>query len=293
LAELLVALVVFAVVSAGAFYLLSSQNREWKLTLDRTSLDLVGKGTLDELQKAVRTSGSGLPDSVGGMKVWASGEEMATFVSNLGGGIDSAAGFDYVPDAGSGKLWVQVTDALNFEDSGYARLDLLTAVDHGHGLSGSGGAKSYTLRILDRVSGCGSDSVILDVSSLVAEPHKWDQPGDVRVPYMAQVVNIDSNTYRKSNDTLYVRHNSQPLESVLTTGVDFLRFWYHHPVDGWLDSLSPTAPANQVDKVRIRLVMRTGTVDPVLLQHDPSSRGYQLLRMETEVATRTAALTNR
>ena len=290
LVELLAAMAVFVIVGSMGMYVLAVQNRSWKTESDKTVVQMMAKGTLDELTRAVRMTGSGLPDGAGGMKVYGSGNERATFVMNEDGGADTVQGWNW--NRTTKRLSIAVNDATRFGYLGYARLNLKVPSAGLHAASGVS-VQSFTLGVVDWAvssGGCG-DSIVLDVTSLQNAPYNWNLVGDIQGMVNSLVQNIDSLTYRKSNDTLYLKQNIQP-ETVYALGIDTLRFQYFHPVDGWRDSLSPTAPANAVQKVRIRLVMRTRNVDSKLLSSDPSSRGYHFSKMETEVGLRTSALVN-
>jgi len=289
LVEILAAMAVFAIVGSMGFYILSAQNRGWKTESDKTAVQMMAKGSLDELSRAVRMTGSGLADGAGGVKVYGSGEEKATFVMNEDGGRATILGAVWTP--GTKKLHLKVDSAENFAYLGYARLDLKVPPMGAHSATPFR-TKTYTLGVLDRMTasyGCG-DSIILDGTTLVDSG--WTYASDVQVFLNSAIQNIDSVTYRKSNDTLYLKRNIQG-ETVFALGVDTMHLQYYHPVDGWRDSLSGTSPANTVLKVRIRLVFRTPNVDSKLLASDHSSRGYHFSKMETEVGLRTTELLNR
>lgn len=290
LIEILVALAVFMVVGGGVMYVLVEQNKAWNVSAEEATMNLTAKATLDELSRGFRMAGSGLPDLSGGMKVHGAGQEKVVLVMNERGGQDTVLGWTW--EQTTKKLRIAVHDASRIEYLGYARLALLVPAPGFH--SGSGvTARMFTLGVVDRTdahSACG-DSVILDVAPLMDLPNGWDQVGDI-VPLLNGLVqNIDSITYRKANDTLYVRRNIQD-ETAFATGVDSLRFWYRHPVDGWRDSLSSSFPSNTIDKVRIRLVFRTSRVDAKLLARNPASRGYRSNRMQMDIALRNLNLTN-
>jgi len=292
LIELLVAAAVFMVVGSGIMYALSSSNQDWAIASGKVSMELTAKATLEELARAVRMTGSGLPDRMGGVKVFGAGEEKATFVMNENGGVDTVRNSSWEP--GSGTLRIHVKDATRFSYKGYVRVDLDVPPIGAHrdDLLGTF-TKSFTLGVLDRTTsgaGCG-DSILVDVSALEAAPYNWNKPGDISALGNSLIQSLDSITYRKSGDTLFLKRNIQS-ETAFTTGVDSMRIWYHHPIDGWGDSLSGTLPADRFDKVRIRLVMRTKNVDFALLRRDKASRGYRLFRMETEVAMRNSELSN-
>ncbi|MCB9497602.1 MAG: prepilin-type N-terminal cleavage/methylation domain-containing protein [Fibrobacteria bacterium] len=289
--EILVALAIFMVVGSGAMYVLSAQNRDWKISNDAATMNLTAKALLDELTRGFRMAGSGLPDYAGGMKVFGDGEERVVVVMNEDGWLDTIQGWSW--DIATATLKLAVNDASRFAYLGYARVDLRVPAPGSH--SGSGvSPRSFTLGVVDRTRGSGScgDSLVLDVSTLQAAPNSWDQAGDIVPLIHGLAQNVDSISYRKSKDTLYLKRNIQP-ETVFATGLDSLRFWYHHPSTGWGDSLSSAFPSGMVNKVRIRLVLRTGHPDRKLLQQDSSSRGYQFCRMETDLALRNTNLTNR
>lgn len=292
LIEVLVAMVLFVSVGAMVMMVFTNQNRSFKTESDKIDVAMMAQGTLDELTRAVRMTGAGLPDGAAGLKVWGAGEERATFVMNDTRGVDTVANYAYVPIRR--RLRIAVHDASRFSDSGFARVTLLTPPPGYHAPFGGTTARNFTLGILERVAqagGCG-DSLVLDATPLIAAPNRWDRVTDVRAVKNSLVHNIDSLTYRKGGDTLYLRQNRQA-ETRFALGVDSLHFRYWHPAAGWLDSLSGAKPANQIDKVWIRLVMRTRVPDAKLRKQDPSSRGYRFAIMETEVSLRNTNLVNR
>jgi prepilin-type N-terminal cleavage/methylation domain-containing protein len=291
LIEILVALSLFVLVGSGAMYVLSAQNRNWKLASDQSDMNMTAKSVLDELSRSFRMVGSGLPDYAGGMVVHGSGEERVTLVMNESGADDTVLGCYW--DRAAKRLRIAVHDATRFEYLGYARIDLRVPAPGLHAASGLS-TQSFSLGIVDRTDAQGScgDSLILDTSPLQNAPIYWTNAGDIAPLVNGTVQNIDSVTYRKSFDSLYVKRNIQS-ETIFATGLDSLRFWYNHPTAGWQDSLSPVYPANTVNKVRVRIVLRTSKVDSKLLAQVPSSRGYQFWRMETDLALRNTNLTNR
>jgi prepilin-type N-terminal cleavage/methylation domain-containing protein len=292
LIEVLVAMVLFVSVGALVMMVFTNQNRSFKTESDKVDVAMMAQGTLDELTRAVRMTGGGLPDGTAGIQVWGAGEERATFVMNETRGMDTIAGYAYVP--GRKKLRVSINDAARFSDSGFVRITLFSPAPGSHAPFGSVSARVFTLGILERVASAGrcGDSLVLDATPLVSAPNFWTLSGDVQAGKNSIVYNVDSLTYRKSSDTLYLRQNRQG-ESVFALGIDSLRFRYWHPAAGWLDSLSGANPANQIDKVWIRLVMRSRVPDPKLAKRDSSSRGYRFSIMETEVSVRNTNLVNR
>lgn len=295
LIEILVAVVLFVVVASMGVYVFTAQNRGWKMESDKVAVQMMAKGTLDELSRAARLTGNGLPEGMGGIEVFGGGPERATFVSNEDGAADTVRGFEWTP--GAGRLSLAVTDSRRFSELGYVWVELNVPLVAGPGVSATAATtvRPFVLPVVDRTTsaggGCG-DSIILDVTSLEGTPNFWNSPGNIRPVTLGLVQKLDSTTYRQSGDTLYLRRNRLG-ESVFAIGVDTLRLSYFHPADGWRDSLSGSVPANVVSKVRIRLVMRSPKPDFKLLEDSPATRGYRFSRLEMEVALRATALTNR
>lgn len=291
LIEILVAMALFMVIGGGVMYVLQSQNRSWKLSSDRATMNLTAKATLDEMVRSIRMAGSGLPDFSGGLKVFGSGEEKVVIVMNEGGGQDQVGTSTW--DIANRTLSVQVNNASLFSHQGYASLTLWVPAPGSHAAAGVS-LQTFTLGVVDRAraNGACSEIVVLDVSRLQGPPYNWNLPGDIEAFSGSLMQNVDSLTYFKSHDTLFVKRNIQD-STLFATGIDTMRLWYHHPEDGWKDSLSPVSPVDVIDKVRLRLVFRTPRVDSKLLAQDPASRGHQFSRMETELALRNTNLTNR
>lgn len=291
LVEVLVSLVVLVVVATMAMQVFRSQHQNWKSESDRAEVGMMALGTIDEISRAVRMTGGGMPRGAGGIKTWAASTPGITFVVNRSRGIDTVRGYTYLPT--SRKLQVALDSAGRFSDSGYA----LLTVRH-PATVGPAGTPSvdelYRLPILERVDGgssCGRDSLVLDARVLANLPNNWSSPTNILVASNTLVYNIDSLSFRKSNDTLYTWAN-RAKATVFALGIDSFRVQYRHPVAGWSDALSNTTPAKAVDMVRIRVVMRNRVKSQWLQTKDPSSKGYRYTRLETEVGLRNDSLVN-
>ena len=292
LVEVLVAMVIMGFVSGMVMTVFQYQNRNWKTESDKAEVAMMARGTLEELTRAIRMTGGWLPDVTAGLQVFGSGEERVTFVLNGAQWVDSARGYTYIPS--TKRLRVAVDSSERFSQDGNAFLNLMVPPSGSSSPTPGSVNRMFRLPILERISstgGCG-DSLVLDAALLTDSPNSWNWTAAIGVPSKTLVYNLDSVSYRKSLDTLYTRWNRQP-EGVYALGVDSLRIQYWHPVAGWGDSLSGSTPANRIEKVRIRLVMRTRKVDKKLLAQSPASRGYRFSTMETEVALRNDSLVNR
>lgn len=292
LVEILVSVVILGVVAGMTMTVFQYQNTNWKTESDKAEVAMAAKGVIDEMSRMIRMTGGGLPDNTVGLKVWGSGEEMVSFVLNSNNWADTSSGSTYDPD--NGRLSIAVDSAAKFNPSGYVQvqLDFPPVGSSAPASANRTILTPFMLKVLERVGGCGQDSIVVDVGFLQDPPHDLTWPEAVSVPLQRPVYNLDSITFRKSNDTLYTKWN-RLTESVFAIGVDTLRLQYWHPVAGWRDSLSATSPANRIDKARIRLVMRTRKVDRKLLGSNPSTRGYRFTVLETEVALRNENLVNK
>ena len=294
LVEVLIAMVILGFITGMVMTVFQFQNRTWKMESDKAQVAMMARGTLDEFTRSIRMTGGWLPDGTAGLKVYGSGNEKVTFVLNAMEWVDTARGFVYDPSTSPALLRVAVDSSERFSQLGYALLTLMVPPSGTSSPTAGSVNKSFRLPIIDRVSssgGCG-DSLLLDASSLKASPNSWNWAAAIGVPAKSLVYNLDSATYRKSNDTLFTQWNRQG-ESVYALGIDTLLLKYYHPVDGWRDSLSGTKPANRIEKVRVRLVMRSRTIDKKLLAQSPSTRGYRFSTMETEISLRNDSLVNR
>ena len=292
LVEILVATVILGIVAGMTMTVFQYQNRNWKTESDKAETAMMAKGVIDEMSSMIRMTGGGLKDSTVGLRVWGAGEERVVFVLNSTNWVDTSHGSSY--DPATGELRIAVDSAAKFNPNGYAHVQL-TFPPSGSPVGTPPSVTKldpFTLAVIDRVGGCGHDSVVLDASAMKLAPYSWTWKDAVAVPAQQLVYSLDSVSYRKSHDTLWTKWNRLP-ESIFALGVDTLRLQYWHPVAGWSDSLSGFAPANRIDKVRIRLVLRSRKVDQKLLDDRPATRGYRFTVLETEVALRNENLINK
>lgn len=276
LIELLVAVVLFTIVASLTMMVFSNQDRSFRTESDKAEVALMARGSLDELARAVRMTGSGLPEEAAGVRV--SGGRL-TFVMNESGGADEMADFDYDPTAL--LLGVGVKEASGFSHMGYARVTLTIA-----------SAAVPSVRVLPIVKrfahagGCG-DSLVLDASVL----HPPSGPNAVAVEANTVVYNVDSLSYWKQGDSLMVQRNRLN-PSVYARGLDDLTWSFWNTTAGWQTSLAGLGADKHIDKIRIRLVTRNQSVDAKLLAQDPTSRGYRFSVLETDIALRNTGLVN-
>jgi len=291
LLELLVSMVLLGVVAAMAMHVFQYQHQNWVTESDQVQVQQMAKGSLDEIANDVRMVGAALPEGEAGIKVWPAQTPGISVVLNRTGWIDTALGSRYEPD--KKRLTIALDSASNFSDSGYAMVSLQTPPPGVHGVSSA--MAVYRLPIVDRIvdaGSCTTDSLALDASELVASPRSWTDIADVRVVPGSFVHNLDTVSYFKSNDSLFVKVDTKK-PALFALGIDTLAFTYRHPVSGWSSGLSSSSPASAIDMVRIRLVTRTRKSSKWLMTKKPASRGYVFARMELDVDPRNDNLVNR
>ena len=303
LVEILVATLILGIVAGMTMTVFQYQNRNWKTESDKAETAMMAKGVIDEMSSMIRMTGGGLPECsidafncASGLKVWGAGEERVTFVfnsTNFKGVTLSKGEFD----PSTGRLKIAVDSAIRFNPKGYAAVEIKKPYDGApyntipeYPLSQLE-PHPFTLGVLDRIGGCGKDTLVLDASYFTRPPYSytWNAIG---VDSNSTIWNLDSVTFRKSHDTLWTKWNRLD-ESVFALGVDTLRLQYWHPATGWNDSLSGAAPKDRIDKVRIRIVLRSRKVDQKLLSQRPATRGYRFTVLETEVSLRNENLKNK
>jgi prepilin-type N-terminal cleavage/methylation domain-containing protein len=307
LVEILVALVVMVLVSSGVLVVFQYQNRNAIAQREVAEMNLMAKGLSGELSRTIRMAGGALPPQNGGLKVFGSGSERVVVALNRADGIDTTRAISYFSPGAVATDWgtfqnplvLPVNHAANlFADSGY----VLTTVRVPPASFASGTHPSPTrdtmialpvLKIVvsGTVGGLSVGPLVIADGSWFAS--RWPWTNSVVTSANTWVYALDSVRYWMSNDTVFRGIDRNPA-AAFAVGVDSMRLWYLDPVGGWLDSLYAPDTSREIDKVRIRLRLRTRHVDHVLAKGDPSSRGYRYQTIETEISLRNCAtLSNR
>lgn len=114
---------------------------------------------------------------------------------------------------------------------------------------------------------------------------RWPWANSVQVDVNTFVYALDSVRYFLRSDTLF-RQVDRNDTAPYAVGIDSLRIQYLHPNGNWYDSTWGGNPANQIEKVRISLKVRTRQKDNALARNNPATRGYHYQTIVNEVALR-------
>lgn len=300
--EIMIALVIMVAVSTGALLVFQYQNRNMLSQREITEMNLMAKGVSEEMSRTERMAGGVLPPGVGGFQVWGAGPERLTVVLNRAGGVDTTRDVSrfYVGTLiwnGStyqNALLLPVRRVKGvFTDSGY----IVTTVKVP---PTSYPAGTYPAPVKDTMivlpvqaliesasfPGIGTGAMVVADGSWFAA--RWPWLHSVSTSANTFVYALDSVRYWIRSDTIFRRINRND-SAAYAVGIDSLRIAYMHPNGIWSDSLQAADPANQIQKVRTHIVLRTRHKDRGLETANPSTRGYHFQTVETEVALRNAS----
>lgn len=302
LIEILVALVIMGVVSTGVLTLFQYQNKNMTTTRNVAEMNLMAKGVSEEMSRSLRMAGGVLPPGVGGLQVSANGPEKVTVVLNRGAGVDTTRAGSYfqpgtvvsILGTFENPIFLPVKHVLGvFTDSGYVVTTVRRQV--------SGAAPGTTppagkdtmivMKILKLSPGFAvgpftfGPVVVADGSWFASE---WPWTNSVVVNSNTYVYALDSVRYWCSADTVFRKINRND-SAAYALGIDSLKLGYMHPSGVWSDSLIGTDPANQIQKARLRIRVRTRQKDFSLALKSPSTKGYHYQTIETEVGLRNAS----
>lgn len=302
LIEILVALVIMGVVSTGVLTLFQYQNKNMITTRAVAEMNLMAKGVSEEMSRSLRMAGGVLPPGVGGLVVKADGPEQVTVVLNRGAGVDTTRSGSYfepgtvtsVLGTFENPLFLPVKHVLGvFTDSGYVVTTVKRQVSGApvKTMPPTGKDTMIVMRILKLSAGFSvgpfvfGPVVVADGSWFASQ---WPWTNSVQVSANTYVYALDSVRYWCSDDTVFRKINRND-SAAYALGIDSLKLRYMHPNGAWNDSLIGADPANQIQKARLRIRVRTRQKDFSLAAKNPSTKGYHYQTIETEVGLRNAS----
>ncbi|QQS05763.1 MAG: prepilin-type N-terminal cleavage/methylation domain-containing protein [Fibrobacterota bacterium] len=298
LVEILVALVIMVVVSSSVLMVFQYQSRNAGTQRAIAEMNLMAKGTSEELTRTLRMAGGMLPPGNGGVKVWGAGAERVTVVLNRSGTVDTTrepsvfvfGTLGVGAQSFANPLILPVRNVAGFTDKGYVLTTVRTPPTT-FPVGTTPAPVRDTMIVLPvlalfksvSVAGLATGAVIVADGSYFASKWKW--MNSVRTDVNVFVYGIDSVRYRLMGDTLLRRVNRNDSASY-ALGIDSLRLQYQHPNGNWYDSLWSAVPSGQVEKVRISLKVRTRKKDNALAKTSPPTKGYHYQVIVNEVALR-------
>ncbi|HXP90333.1 MAG TPA: type II secretion system protein [Fibrobacteria bacterium] len=304
LVEILIALVIMALVSSGVLAVFQYQNRDASTKRDVAEMNLMAKGTMEELSRNIRMAGGALPPGIGGLKVYGSGAERVKVALNRNDGVDTMAtpsqfnnSSQSLSCCGSYQKFLVLPVkhvAGVFTDSGYVITDVrVPPVGAPNGTAPS----KDTMIVLKILKLVASGSAVTVNGTSISPPFviadgtwfgsNWNWANSVQTSVSTLVYAMDSVLYWMSNDTVY-RKIDRNLQGAYAVGVDSLHLQYQDPTGVWADSLT-AAGAGTIVMAKIRLRVRTRHADPVLLRTNPSSLGLHYQTVQSEVSLRNSS----
>jgi prepilin-type N-terminal cleavage/methylation domain-containing protein len=304
LVEILIALVIMALVSAGVLAVFQYQNRDASTKRDMAEMDLMAKGMMEELSRNLRMAGGALPPGIGGLKVYGSGAERVKVALNRNDGVDTMATpsqFNNAPQTftccGTFQKFIVLPVkhvAGVFTDSGYVLTDVrVPPVGSPNGTAPSKDTM-IVMKILKLVASGGAVAVngtTINPPFVIADgtwfASGWNWTNSVQTNMNTLVYAMDSVVYWMSNDTVFRKVDRNP-QGAYAVGVDSLHLQYQDPNGVWADSLT-AGGGGTIVMAKVRLRVRTRHADPVLLRANPSTLGRHYQTVQSEVTLRNSS----
>lgn len=305
LPEILIALVIMVMISSGVLVVFQYQNKNMITQRETAEMNLMAKGMSEELSRTVRMAGGVLPPGVGGIVTKGGGDERLTVVLNRAAGVDTTRANSFYFPAGSplnasgdtynNVLYLPMKNVVGiFTDSGYAVTTVKVPIYPYSGTPAPTLDMMVVLKILKMRSSftigmtTTGPALIVDATWFAS---RWPYTDAILVSANTYVYALDSVKYWKSNDTVYRQINRNDA-AAFAVGIDSLRLQYDQPSGNttvWADSVVPANAAQQIQKVRIRMRVRTRQKDYTLAVRNPSTGGYHYQIVESEVSLRNAS----
>jgi len=303
LPEILIALVIMVMISSGVLVVFQYQNRNMITQRATAEMNLMAKGMSEELSRTIRMAGGVLPPGVGGLVTDGTGNESLTVVLNRGAGVDTARlnSFYYPTSLTTGvgtfnkALLIPMENVQGiFTDSGYIATTVRVPPYPCAVNTAPTTDMLVVLKILKISTGVTigpitTGAVIIADASWFAS--RWNYSTAISISANTYVYALDSVKYWKSNDTVF-RQINRNASAAFAVGIDSLRLQYNQPSGNstvWADSVVPSNTAQLIQKVRIRMRVRTRQKDFTLAKKNPSTNGYHYQIIESEVGLRNSS----
>lgn len=286
LVEVLVALVVSTMVVSGVLLSLQYQFKNWVQLEQKAQMGQMSRGIQSEFTRVIRMAGGEMAAGTGGVRDLGDSGLCVLLNENSIRWTPMDSGV-YEPGLASFKVAMS-------KDPLYVPGMLLSLRVNAPPI----GSPAGTTRILDTLltlkvthvkhadsSSGDPDTLTFDASSLV--PY-WNWPGALQAKKGMASYAGDSICYRRRADTLmkfvqdvYRRRDS----GYLAIDLDSFKVAYYVLNKGWQATVSNVG-LDTVQKVKVRLVVRSHAPDPSLKRSKPATGGYKREATETEYSLR-------
>lgn len=286
LVEVLVALVISTMVISGVLLTLQYQFKNWVLLEQKAQMGQMSRGIQSEFTRVIRMAGGEMAAGTGGVRDLGDSGLCILLNENSIQWTPMDSGI-YQPGLGTFKIAMS-------KDPLYVPGMILSLRVNAPPIGSSTG----TTRILDTLltlkvthvkhtdsSSSAPDTLTFDATSLA--PY-WSWTGALQAKKGMATYAGDSICYRRRADTLmkfvqdiYRRRDS----GYLAIDIDSFKVAYFVLNKGWRTTVSNIG-LDTVQKVKVRLVVRSHAPDPSLKRARPATGGYKREATETEYSLR-------
>jgi len=285
LVEILVALVISTMVISGVLVTLQYQFKNWVQLEQKAQMTQMTRGIQSEFSRVIRMAGGEMAAGTGGVRDLGDSGLCVLLNENSITWAPADSG-DYQP--GLHTFRVAMTRDTQFVPG----MTLSLRVNVPPKGSASGTTRSLDTLLTLNVTAVKHasdtskpDTLTFDVTDLTTS---WSWAGALQAKVGMNIYSGDSICYRRRADTLmkfvqdvYRRQDS----GYLAIDIDSFKVQYFVLSKGWVGVVS-NAGADTVQKVRVRLVVRTHTPDPSLKRSQPATGGYKREATELEYSLR-------
>ena len=285
LVEILVALVISSMVISGVLLTLQYQFKNWMKLEQKAQMTQMTRGVQSEFSRVIRMAGGEMAAGTGGIRDL--GDSGVCVILNENSiswtPMDSGA---YEPGLRTFKV------AMSRDTQVTPGMSLSIRVN-----APPKGSSAGTTRTLDTLltlnvaavkhasDSTQPDSVTFDANDLISS---WNWAGALQAKVGMSIYSGDSICYRKRDDTLmkfvqdvYRRQDS----GYLAIDIDSFKVKYFVLSKGWVTTISNIGQ-DTIQKVRVRLVVRSHSIDPALKRARPATGGYSREATELEYSLR-------
>jgi prepilin-type N-terminal cleavage/methylation domain-containing protein len=285
LIEVMVALVISTMVISGVLLTLQYQFKNWFVVEQKAQMEQMNRGIQNELSRIVRMAGGEMAPGTGGVRDL--GEDGLCVIINENAII-------WTPMDSGIYLPSSRTFAVAFsKDPNWAPGMVLTVRVNAPPIgSAFGTTRSLDTLLTLKVQRVqlmpdpnAPDTVVFDATNLVSA---WNWNGALQAKVNMTTYGGDSICYRRRADTLirYAQDIYHRADSgFLAIDIDTFKVGYFVLSKGWRTTLANDG-TDTLQKVRVRMVVRSHGIDPSLKRQQPATGGYRRLATETEYSLR-------
>jgi prepilin-type N-terminal cleavage/methylation domain-containing protein len=285
LIELMVALVISTMVISGVLLTLQYQFKNWVKLEQKAQMTQMTRGVQSEFSRVIRMAGGEMAAGTGGIRDIGDSGVCVILNENSLSWTPLDVG-DYQPGLRTFKV------AMSRDTQVTPGMILSVRVNAPPKGSSFGTTRTLDTLLTMNVSAVKHssdstqpDSITFNANDLAAD---WTWSGALQAKVGMSAYSGDSICYRRRADTLmkFVQDVYRRKDSgYLAIDIDSFKVKYFVVSKGWVTAISNVG-VDTIQKVHVRLVVRSHNIDPTLLRMQPSSGGYNRQATELEYSLR-------